>query len=136
MNPEAAAHLLFHSINNRTRTEAARTLSYLKSGELEKCPNPFDPSNPLELPVGKAVPQLRARLEKAGLHADPEFLDALRLTIMDHVHSVFFDFFSALDGEGAIVGADDTEVQLELRILDGEPLPTYLHEIFPPADLT
>ena len=135
MDPEAAAHLLFHSINKQTRTEAARTISYLKTGELEKCPNPFDPSRPFELPVGNSVPKLRARLEAAGLHADPDLLDALRLTIMEHVHSVFFDFFSAVDGEGVIAGADDTEVQLEIRIRDGEPLPDYLHEIFLHADI-
>lgn len=135
MKPESAAHLLFHSINKDTRNEAARTVAYLRTGELEKCHNPFHPSRPFELPVVQSAPKLRARLEQAGLTNDAELLDAIRLTIMEHVHSVFFNFFSAIDGEGVIAGADDTEVQLELRIRDGEPLPSYLHEIFPHPEM-
>lgn len=134
MDPKAAANALFHTINNGIRSEVNRTVSFVKTGQPQTQPNPFDPKTPLVLNPVASAQTLHKRLAELGVNTAPQFLEALRNTIAEHLHRAFFNLFAALDGEGAIYAKDGTEVQLELRVLNGEPLPGCLHEIFPPED--
>ncbi|MBX3390265.1 MAG: hypothetical protein KF691_12525 [Phycisphaeraceae bacterium] len=136
MDSKAAAEALFHTINKGIRSEVNRTVAFVKTGQPKTQPNPFDPKTPLVLNPVASAQTLHKRLAELGVNTDPQLLEALRNTIAEHLHGAFFNLFAALDGEGAIYDKDGTEVQLELRIHSGEPLPGYLHEIYRPADLT
>ena len=136
MDPKAAADALFHTVNTHIRSNVNRTVAFVKTGQPQTQPNPFDPNNPLVLTPVPSAQSLHKRLSELGVNGDPQLLLALRDTLAEHLHAAFFNLFTTLDGEGAIYDKDDREVQLELRIRDGEPLPGYLHEIFKPADLS
>jgi len=134
MQPLAAANALIHTVNSHIRSNVNRTVEFVETGQPQTQPNPFDPKNPLILEPVASARVLRKRLAELGVNADPQLLDALSATLAEHLHLAFFELFTALDGESAIYAEDNSEVDLELRILNGEPLPGCLHEIFEPAD--
>lgn len=135
MDPTSAATALFHTVNSHIRSNVIRTASFVRTGQPELRPNPFNPSRPLVLEPLPSARALHQRLAELGVHADPQLLDAIRKALAEHMHAVFFNFITAIDGEGAFYAPDGREAQLELRIRDGDPLPGGLHDAFPAATL-
>ena len=108
--------------NRRDSDELAK---YLATGECRKIENPFTGE---EWHIGKTreIGALRKWIEAAGIEETGELETLLRDLLRHHGHGQLWHLFVGLDGGSGL----EHEVDLELRVVEGEPLPDYMHELF------
>lgn len=139
MTPDDAATTFIEEVRDIIRRQVGVSHHFLTTGEPEvlrdpatgsPAKNPFT-GEPMLLEPLPEVRRLQALLQARGLGKDKELMDTLRAVLLDTASAPMFSLLAALDGEGAFL---NRELQLELRVVNGDPLPTHLHEILYPIE--
>lgn len=122
---EEAAKILMDHLQVGIKRSSDEVAQYLATGESREFENPFT-GETWHLGVDPARGGLRKLFEESGITQNSELESLLRQLLRDHAHLQIAGLFADLDGEGGLI----EKVKLQLRVVDGEPLPDYLHEIF------
>lgn len=129
MSPEQASQIIV----SRTRADIAaavqRSVSALRTGKPATARDPFS-GRERPLPFPPHLKTLAESLAAAGLNTNDAVLNAIGDLAAEVARQPLFNFFAALDGEGAVFSDEGEEVPLELRLKGGERVATDLHERF------
>jgi len=87
--------------------------------------NPFT-NKSTEIPLPPCMVAVHQKLAGAGLLKDEAFLSAFRGVLREAAEAPVWGLFTAIDGEGAF----EEDARIELRFVDGDSIPGYLHEVF------
>ncbi len=129
MNPDQAAKAIVQTAREAIRRTVGHPMVIFRTGHPIQVRNPFT-REPMELGNTEAVRAFAGQVESRGLRESPEFLDSLEKLLLEVAAAPVFDLFAAFDGEGCF--ADDAQV--EIRVIGGAEVPTYLHEILQPIN--
>jgi hypothetical protein len=138
MEADDAVTALINDLRKYMRAELERALRQVMTGRPEPVLEPstgrpiIDPftGQVLTRPVLAHVTTIHAKLAAAGLCENREFREAMYELLLDAAAAPVFHLLGVLDGQTELPG----NIQVELRLRDGERLPTHLHEILFPID--
>ncbi len=126
MTPDQVLTVVVNDVRAWVREAADERARAITSGPGRVDPLTGEPA----AAASEATRRMAQLLAARGLNEDEQLVDALRALLVDAAAEPMFHLFAALDGAAEF----SRDVKLEVRMVNGQRLPTYVHEVLGPID--